>query len=314
MTHTTTIRPHGGESEAHPRPSGWAAARRKFGPLFPMAPGMLFLFVMSIYPTFYSLFISLFRWNLADPSRARFGGLHNYVLLLTDMTFWNAVLVTFIFVGAAVSMELVLGLGIALLFFHRFPGDRFLRAVLILPMVVAPVVVGLLSRYMLNVQFGVVNFLTENLGLGRIDFLGEPAWALGTLIVIDIWQWTPFMFLIMLAALQGVPEDIIEAAKVDGARSGRIFFDHILPLIRYPVAVAVALRMIDAFRVYDIIYMTTRGGPIDVTQTLSWQIYDAGFKSLDIGYAAAYSWLMLIIVVVAVTLTLKFLLPDGDAK
>ena len=122
------------------------------------------------------------------------------------------------------------------------------------------------------------------------------------------------MFLIMLAALQGVPEDIIEAAKVDGARSGRIFFDHVLPLIRYPVAVAVALRMIDAFRVYDIIYMTTRGGPIDVTQTLSWQIYDAGFKSLDIGYAAAYSWLMLIIVVVAVTLTLKFLLPDGDAK
>ena len=314
MTHTTTIRPRGDESEAHPRPSGWAAARRKFGPLLPMAPGMLFLFVMSIYPTFYSLFVSLFRWNLADPSRARFGGLHNYVLLLTDMTFWNAVLVTFIFVGAAVSMELVLGLGIALLFFHRFPGDRFLRAVLILPMVVAPVVVGLLSRYMLNVQFGVVNFLTENLGLGRIDFLGEPAWALGTLIVIDIWQWTPFMFLIMLAALQGVPEDIIEAAKVDGARSGRIFFDHILPLIRYPVAVAVALRMIDAFRVYDIIYMTTRGGPIDVTQTLSWQIYDAGFKSLDIGYAAAYSWLMLIIVVVTVTLTLKFLLPDGDAK
>ena len=314
MTHTTTIRPRGDESEAHPRPSGWAAARRKFGPLLPMAPGMLFLFLMSIYPTFYSLFISLFRWNLADPSRARFGGLHNYVLLLTDMTFWNAVLVTFIFVGAAVSLELVLGLGIALLFFHRFPGDRFLRAVLILPMVVAPVVVGLLSRYMLNVQFGVVNFLTENLGLGRIDFLGEPAWALGTLIVIDIWQWTPFMFLIMLAALQGVPEDIIEAAKVDGARSGRIFFDHILPLIRYPVAVAVALRMIDAFRVYDIIYMTTRGGPIDVTQTLSWQIYDAGFKSLDIGYAAAYSWLMLIIVVVTVTLTLKFLLPDGDAK
>ena len=314
MTHTTTIRPRGDESEAHPRPSGWAAARRKFGPLLPMAPGMLFLFLMSIYPTFYSLFISLFRWNLADPSRARFGGLHNYVLLLTDMTFWNAVLVTFIFVGAAVSLELVLGLGIALLFFHRFPGDRFLRAVLILPMVVAPVVVGLLSRYMLNVQFGVVNFLTENLGLGRIDFLGDPAWALGTLIVIDIWQWTPFMFLIMLAALQGVPEDIIEAAKVDGARSGRIFFDHILPLIRYPVAVAVALRMIDAFRVYDIIYMTTRGGPIDVTQTLSWQIYDAGFKSLDIGYAAAYSWLMLIIVVVTVTLTLKFLLPDGDAK
>jgi multiple sugar transport system permease protein len=313
MTKTTTLHPPGGVSKAHPRLSGWASARREFGPLLPMAPGMLFLFFMSIYPTFYSLFVSLYRWNLADPARARFGGLHNYILLLTDVTFWNAVLITFIYVAAAVSIELVLGLGIALLFFHRFPGDYFLRAVMILPMVVAPVVVGLLSRYMLNVQFGVVNFLTESMGLGRIDFLGDPAWALGTLIVIDIWQWTPFMFLIMLAALQGVPEDIVEAAKVDGARPFRIFFDHILHLIRYPIAVAVALRMIDAFRVYDIIFMTTRGGPIDVTQTLSWQIYDAGFKSLDIGYAAAYSWLMLIIVVVTVTLTLKVLLSDRDA-
>lgn len=300
-------------SKAHPI-LGWASARRKWGPLLPMAPGLLFLFVMSIYPTLYSLFVSLFRWNLADPARARFGGLHNYVLLLSDPAFWNAVLITFIFVAVAVSVELVLGLGIALLFFHRFPGDSFLRAVMILPMVVAPVVVGLLSRYMLNVQFGVVNFLTENMGLGRIDFLGDPAWALGALIVIDIWQWTPFMFLIMLAALQGVPEDIIEAARIDGARPLRIFFDHILHLIRYPIAVAVALRTIDAFRVYDIIFMTTRGGPIDVTQTLSWQIYDAGFKSLDIGYAAAYSWLMLIIVVLTVTLILKVLLSDGATR
>jgi multiple sugar transport system permease protein len=279
-----------------------------------MVPGLLFLFFMSVYPTFYSLYVSLLRWNLSDPSRIRFGGIHNYRLLLSDPTFWNALAVTFTFVVVAVGVELVLGLGIALLFFKRFPGDRFLRAMLILPMVVAPVVVGLLSRYMLNVQFGVISFLTEAAGLGRIDFLGSPNLALGALIVIDIWQWTPFMFLIMLAALQGVPEDIIEAAKVDGARAGRIFFDHILHLIRYPIAVALALRTIDAFRVYDIIFMTTRGGPIDATQTLSWQIYDAGFKSLDIGYAAAYSWLMLIVVVVSVTLLLRVLLPREVAR
>ncbi|MBN9309673.1 MAG: sugar ABC transporter permease [Devosia sp.] len=293
---------------------GWSWFARRYGAILPMAPGMLFLVVMSIYPTIYSLVISLFRWNLSDPTRMRFGGWHNFGLLLTDVTFWNAVGVTFKFVLIAVSLELILGLAIALLFFQRFPGDRFLRALLILPMVVAPVVVGLLSRYMLNVQFGIITFLTEALGLGRIDFFGEPNLALGTLIVIDIWQWTPFMFLIMLAALQGVPEDIIEAAKVDGARPVRIFFDHILHLIRYPVAVAVALRLIDAFRVYDIIFMTTRGGPIDVTQTLSWQIYDAGFKSLDIGYAAAYSWLMLIIVVATVTLVLRLLLNEQASR
>ncbi len=288
-----------------------SSRRRRYGPLLPMLPGMVFLFVMSIYPMFYSLYTSLWRWNLANPGNIRFGGWHNYNLILTDPSFWNGVGITFKFVLISVSVELILGMAIALLFFHRFPGDRFLRAIMILPMVVAPVVLGLLSRYMLNVQFGIVTFITESLGLGRIDFLGDPDLALATLIVIDVWQWTPFMFLILLAALQGVPEDIIEAAKVDGARSGRIFFDHILHLIRYPIAVAVALRLIDAFRVYDIIFMTTRGGPIDATQTLSWQIYDAGFKSLDIGYAAAYSWLMLIMVVLTVTLALKLLLGKG---
>ena len=159
--------PAGRHRHRHRR-GGWAGFVRRYGAILPMAPGMLFLVVMSIYPTVYSLVISLFRWNLSDPNRMRFGGWHNYGLLLTDVTFWNAVFVTFKFVTIAVSVELVLGLAIALLFFQRFPGDRFLRALLILPMVVAPVVVGLLSRYMLNVQFGVVTFLTEILGLGRL--------------------------------------------------------------------------------------------------------------------------------------------------
>jgi multiple sugar transport system permease protein len=157
-----------------------------------------------------------------------------------------------------------------------------------------------------------VNYLMSLVGLPRIDFLGQPALALPTLIVIDVWQWTPFTFLILLAALQGVPEDVIEAARIDGARSVRIFFDHILPLIRYPVAVALVLRMLDAFRVYDIVYMTTQGGPVDVTQTLSWEIYDDGFKTFDIGYAAAYSWLMLILVVVIATAALKIMFRRTD--
>src|ERR1700731_5139527 len=113
------------------------------------------------------------------------------------------------------------------------------------------------------------------------------------------------MFLILLAALQGIPGDILEAARVDGANPAQILFYHMLPLMRYPIAVAVVLRLIDAFRVYDIIFMTTRGGPVDATQTLSWQIYDVGFKSFDIGYAAAYSWLMLILVVIVATAVLK---------
>jgi multiple sugar transport system permease protein len=215
-------------------------------------------------------------------------------------------------VAVTVALELALGLGVALLFFRRFPGDKFMRALILLPMVVAPVVVGLLWRYMLNVNFGVVNYLLSQVGIPRIDFLGDPFWALPTLIVIDVWQWTPFMFLILLAALQGIPEDILEAARVDGANPVQIFVYQMLPLMRYPIAVAVVLRTIDAFRVYDIIYMTTRGGPVDATQTLSWQIYDAGFRSFDLGYAAAYSWLMLAIVLIVTTLALRMMMRKED--
>ena len=278
----------------------------------PLLPGMLFLLAIAIYPTIYSLVISFFRWNLTDPEGMSFGGLHNYALLLSDESFWHALLVTAEFVVVTVTVELALGLAIGLLFFRRFPGDKFMRALILLPMVVAPVVVGLLWRYMLNVNFGVVNYLLSCIGMPRVDFLGDPFWALPTLIFIDVWQWTPFMFLILLAALQGIPEDILEAARVDGANPAQILVYHMLPLMRYPIAVAVVLRLIDACRVYDIIFMTTRGGPIDATQTLSWQIYDAGFRSFDLGYAAAYSWLMLALVLVVTTLLLRIMMRKED--
>lgn len=302
----------GASAPARPRKRGRAARRRHRLLLLPMAPGILFLVAFSIYPSIYALVISFFRWNLNNPQGKIWGGFHNYEILLKDKAFWHSVGVTLQYVASSVILEFGLGLGLALLFFRAFPGDRILRALLILPMVVAPVVVGLLFRYMLNVQFGVVNWFVGVLGFDRIDFLGDPAWALPTLILVDVWQWTPFIFLIMLAALQGIPEDILEAARVDGARATRIFFQHMLPLLRYPIAVAVALRLIDAFRVYDFIFMTTRGGPIDRTSTLSWQIYDAGFKSFDIGYASAYAWLMLILVVAVMTIFLRLMLRKED--
>jgi multiple sugar transport system permease protein len=289
-----------------------AGRRRRLLLLAPLVPGILFLIAFSIYPTIYSLIISFYRWNLNDPLGKQWGGFHNYEILVKDPTFWHSVVVTIKYVATTVVLEFALGLGLALLFFRRFPGDRFLRALLILPMVVAPVVVGLLWRYMLGVQFGVINYLISLIGLGRVDFLGDTGWALPTLVLVDIWQWTPFIFLIMLAALQGIPEDILEAARIDGAKPTRIFFDHMLPLLRYPIAVAVGLRLIDAFRVYDFIFMTTRGGPIDKTQTMSWQIYDAGFATFDIGYAAAFSWLLLILVVVVTTVFLRLMLRKED--
>jgi len=265
-----------------------------------MWPGLLVLCGFSIYPAIYSVVISLFRWRLQSPDRP-FVGLDNYTNLLTDPAFWHSVQVTLVFVVCSVGLELLIAFGLALVFFRGLPGDRTMRALILMPMLCAPVVVGLLARFSLQPTFGIVNQILAGLGLGPYDFLGSTSLALPTLIAVDVWQWTPFLFLILLAAMQGVPEEVIEASKIDGASWPRIIWHQFLPILQYPILVGLALRTIDAFRVYDLVYMTTRGGPVDVTSTMSWQIYDVGFRSLTISYAAAFSWLLLILVMIAVS-------------
>jgi multiple sugar transport system permease protein len=270
-----------------------------------MWPGLLVLAVFSVYPAIYSLVVSLFHWKLQEPGNRRFVGLENYTNLLTDPAFWHSVQVTLVFVAASVALEFLLAFGLGLVFFRGLPGDKIMRALILLPMLCAPVVVGLLARFTLEPTFGIVNQLLRGLGLGPYDFLGSPSLALPTLIAVDVWQWTPFLFLILLAAMQGIPEEVIEASKIDGASWARIIWHQFLPILQYPILVGLALRIIDAFRVYDLVFMTTRGGPIDVTSTMSWQIYDVGFRSFTISYAAAFSWLLLILVMATVSTMMR---------
>lgn len=279
-----------------------------------MWPGLLVLGVFALYPAIYSAVISLFHWNLQSPDERAFVGLQNYQELLTDGAFWHAVRVTLVFVAFSVALEFILAFGLGLVFFRGLPGDKVMRALILMPMLVAPVVVGLLARFSLEPTFGIVNQILRDLGLGTHDFLGDPSLALPTLILIDVWQWTPFLFLILLAAMQGVPEEVIEAAKIDGASWPRIVWHMFLPLLQYPILVGLALRVIDAFRVYDLVYMTTRGGPIDATSTMSWQIYDVGFRSFNLSYAAAFSWLLLILVMVTVSFMMRRIVANqvGD--
>lgn len=199
-----------------------------------------------------------------------------------------------------------------MLFYRRFPTDRFMRALLILPMVIAPVVVALLWRYMVNPDYGLINYFIKLLGFGPVDFFGSYQLALPSLVIVDTWQWTPFMFLIILAGLQGIPQEVEEAAKVDGAGPIQTFFFCLLPLLRYPIGIALLLRVIDAFRVYDLVFMTTRGGPINATDTMSWHIYNVGFRSFDISYAAAYGWLLLIVVLAVCTLIVRLMFRKED--
>lgn len=305
---TRTLSNRGGDREAAklsgPRP-GARKPKRHFGRFAAMTPGLIFLAAVAIYPTIYSLVISLTRWRLTTGEEAQFVGFENYANLLTDELFWNSVKVTLLFVVFAVTIETVLAFGMALLFFRGFPGDKVMRSIILMPMLLAPVVVGLLARFSLEPSFGIVNQLMRSVGLPTTEFLGSVDLALPTLIAIDIWQWTPFLFLIFLASMQGLPEEVIEASKIDGATWPQIIWHQFLPLLKYPIMVGVLLRIIDAFRVYDIIFMTTRGGPINVTSTMSWQIYDVGFRSFTISYAAAYSWLLVALVLVVVNTLIR---------
>lgn len=282
-------------------------SRRHLGPYLVMLPALLFLVAIAIAPLIYSLAVSFQRYNLMNPERQGFIGLRNYRLLLESPEFWNSLIVTFQFVAMSVSVELVLGLTLALVLSRDVPGISAFRSFLLVPLAMAPVVVGLLWRFMLSTEAGIINYVISTLGFDRTDFLSNTSLALPVIALVDIWQWTPFMFLILLAGIQALPHEPFEAAAIDGASTWETLVHITLPMLRYPILVAVLIRTIDAFRVYDLIYMMTRGGPIDVTDTLSWSIYNDGFRIFNMGYASALSWMMLIIVTVVVTVFIRLI-------
>ena len=272
-----------------------------------MLPALLFLLAVAIVPLIYSLVVSLLRFNLMNLDRTGFVGLRNFQLILSSPDFWNSLTVTIQFVVIAVGLELLLGLGLALVLSRDVPGISVFRSFILVPLALAPVVVGLLWRFMLNVESGVLNWFISLFGLPRTDFLSNTTLALPIIALVDVWQWTPFMFLILLAAIQALPHEPFEAAAIDGASTWETIIHITLPMLRYPILVAVLLRTIDAFRVYDLIFMMTRGGPITATDTLSWSVYNVGFRNFNMGYAAALSWIILIIVSVVVMIFIRLL-------
>jgi multiple sugar transport system permease protein len=277
---------------------------RRSGPYLAMMPGVLLLALFSIYPFLFLLKISFQKYN---PVAAKnpYIGLKNYVTLFHDHNFWNAVKVTAQFVVSTVALEFWIGLGLALIL-NRLPfGQKWLQSLVLLPIAMAPTVVGLMFRFMMNDQYGVLNYFAEMAGFHRTAWLSDPHLALPALIATDIWQWTPFMMIILLAGLKGIPDDPYEAARIDGASAWQTFRYVTVPQLSKIISIALLLRTIDAFRIYDTIYMMTKGGPINVTSTLSWIVYDKGFKFLDFGYGAAICVVLLAVVVSLINLLLK---------
>ena len=277
----------------------------KYLPLFLLLPVVVLLLAVTIYPFFYGLFLSISRYDII--MGRSFRGLGNYLDAFKDPRFVNALIVTFIFVSAAVVLEFLIGLGIALLVNRNFWAKRVIVSLIYIPMIMAPIAVALMWRMLYNAEYGPINYFLINLRLvhRHVAWLSETKLALPSLIMVDVWQWTPFMFLVLYAGLQSVPEALKGAAQIDGASSWQIFRNITLPFLIPFIVLAFLFRIMDAFKIFDAISVLTKGGPGTSTEVVSWLAYLTGFTYFRLGYAAAMAMILFIIVMVISQLLLK---------
>ncbi len=263
-----------------------------------LAPLLIFVVAIAIYPLLFSLFISFFKYRLTDPDQIKtFLGLANYTNAFQDKQVTKAVTNTLVFVAGTVTLEILLGLGLALLLASETRIMRGTRAFLLIPMALPSLVVGLVWKSLYNVDFGVIPYYFKAIGIdmGRGP-LGELSWAMPAVILIDIWQWTPLLMVIFLAGIKSLPLEPYEAALVDGATRWQRFWHITLPLLQPTFLIALLLRTMQSFKVFDIIYATTSGGPGSATTVLNYHIYTVGLVFFNMGYAAALANILLIIV------------------
>ena len=264
-------------------------------PYLLLAPTVFLVLAVLVYPMVDGLRTSTGFYRFGR--RLREVGWDNYTDALHDPAFLESIRTTLEFVAIAVAIETVLGLALALLCVREVRFVRAIRGTLILPMIVTPVVVGIIFRLMYASDVGLVATIARTLGMSPPQILGQPHAAFGGLVLLDVWEWTPLMFLILLAGLQTLPVEPFEAAKVDGAGAWRTFVDHTLPMLRPTILVAVSLRSIDALTTFDQVYVLTRGGPGTATQLISIYGYQTFFQFQQFGYAAAMLIMVALVVI-----------------
>jgi multiple sugar transport system permease protein len=248
--------------------------------------GILYPFVLGVYYTFTN-------YTLTEPDNIRLVGLANYIEIFKNIDFWKAFSLTFVFAGSVVVIELVVGLGVALLLKDAFPGVRILRSFLIIPMMIPPIVSALMWKViLLPTDQGVLNHILGFAGIRPIAWLGDSATALLSLILIDVWIYSPFAVLIFLAGLQSMPKEPYEAAQVDGASGWFMFRKLTLPLLTPSIVLVTLFRLIDSLKVFDIIYATTKGGPAGSTMTLHIQSYFEAIRWFRMGRGMVYLFVL----------------------
>ena len=274
-------------------------------------PAVAYLLALSIYPLVSSFVLSLHEYHI-DARSFAWVGWGNYAAIFHDSEFYIAFRNTVIFTAATVGVELVLGMALAVFMTRRLIGANLLRTLLIIPMMTTPMVVGLMWRFLLNTDFGVVDYLLRVLfGMRPVNWLGSAPYSLVSLIVVDVWQWMPFAFLILYAAIQTIPEELHEAARVDGARGVQVFRHITLPLLLPVIDIVVLFRGMDSFRAFDTVYTLTFGGPGRDSATLSFLAYLQGFSYSHLGLASAMSYVMVAVIFVGVTLYRFTVMPRG---
>lgn len=277
-------------------------------------PALLAMNVVMVAPLLYSLFISFTDWALTRPgSESTFVGFDNYRDALSSGAFWKSMQVTIVFAVAATAIELLLGTLFALLLDREFVGRRIVRVLVLIPMLLTPAVIGMFWKLLFEQQAGVFNFFAVSLGLDRIAWLGVEG-ALASIVLVDVWQWTPFMALLVLAGLQSVDREVLEAAQVDGATSVQTFRYVVLPYLVPYMLTGILFRLTDALREFDKVYLLTQGGPGQETQTMSIYIFESGFKFLEIGKTSATAWIFTALVVILLWPLLAYIGRRGGAR
>ena len=261
-----------------------------------VSPGLTLTVALGVFPLVLLVVLSFFNLNLTNPQGTGWAGVDNYLRLLGDDQFWSSMRVTVIYTGSGVGLQVVIGMALALLLFRPFRGQNVVRVLVILPMILAPIVVGMLWRtLLLTPKFGVLDYIIQSLGLGSHAWLTDAALALPSVVVIHVWQWTPFAFLVFLASLHALPVSSLEAARLDCVSKWQELWYVILPLMRPAIVIVAVLRAIASLNAFAQIYAATEGGPGTATQILNMYIYNTAFVGLSIGYGATLATVQLAI-------------------